>query len=88
MLVNYWWRPVPAYMDTPINALMLAHADACATCRRSSASTWQDVFRHYVFEADDGHRRAYPAHARGVLAPLDANTAAQVRSVLRKRLER
>jgi hypothetical protein len=24
VLVNYWWRQAPAYMDTPMNALMLA----------------------------------------------------------------
>src|SRR5690606_1306790 len=49
VLVNYWWRQNPAWMDTPMNALMLA----IMTVRElppEQRAIWQDVFRHYVFE--------------------------------------
>ena len=58
MLVNYWWRQSPAYMDTPIGALMLA----LMTVRDlppEQRDAWQNLFRHYVFEADDQHRGAH-----------------------------
>lgn len=51
VLVNFWWRQSPASMDSPMNALMLA----LLTIRDLPAkqrATWQEVFRHYVFEAD------------------------------------
>ena len=51
-------------------------------------ATWQEVFRHYVFEFDAetvaGH---IPAHARHVLGELDADKAANLRAHLLKRLQ-
>ncbi|HEY9540227.1 MAG TPA: cupin-like domain-containing protein, partial [Luteimonas sp.] len=52
VLVNYWWRQSPAWMDTPMNALM----HAIMTVRDlppAQRETWREVFRHYVFEADE-----------------------------------
>ncbi len=87
VLVNYWWRPVPAWMDAPMNALMLAML-ALRELPPQQREQWRTLFDHYVFHADPDTAAHVPAHARGVLGALDANTAAQVRSVLRRRLER
>lgn len=87
VLVNYWWRPVPAWMDAPMNALMLAML-ALRELPPQHREQWRAVFDHYVFHADPDTAAHVPAHARGVLGALDANTAAQVRSVLRRRLDR
>ncbi|MGV6493927.1 cupin-like domain-containing protein [Stenotrophomonas rhizophila] len=87
VLVNSWWRPVPAWMDAPMNALMLAML-ALRELPPAQRAHWRALFDHYVFEADAGTHAHVPAHARGVLAPLDAATAGNVRSVLRRRLER
>ena len=87
VLVNYWWRPVPAWMDAPMNALMLAML-ALRELPPPQREHWRTLFDHYVFDADPDTAAHVPAHARGVLGALDANTAAQVRSVLRRRLER
>jgi hypothetical protein len=87
ILVNYWWRQVPSWMDTPMNALMLA----IMTVRDlppGQRETWQEVFRHYVFEPGpevDGH---IPEHARRVLAPLDEDRARALRARLLQRLNR
>ena len=87
VLVNYWWRPVPAWMDAPMNALMLAML-ALRELPPQQREQWRTLFDHYVFHADPDTAAHVPVHARGVLGALDANTAAQVRSVLRRRLER
>jgi hypothetical protein len=63
VLVNYWWRQSPDYMDTPTNALMLA----LLTMRELPAEqrrAWQEIFRHYIFEADDQTAAHMPPAAR------------------------
>lgn len=86
-LVNYWWRQSPAYMDAPINALMLA----LMTVRDlppAQRSAWQALFRHYVFEADEDTAAHIPEPARRVLAPLDETRARELRARLLKRINR
>jgi len=60
VLVNYWWRQTPAWMDTPMNTLMLA----LMTIRDlppKQREIWDDVCRHYVFAANDEKARALRA---------------------------
>lgn len=88
VLVNYWWRRVPAWMDAPVNALM-----AAILCIRQlpahERAIWQEVFRHHVFEFDEaGVAGHIPAPARGALAPLDEARAANLRRHLVQRLQR
>ncbi|MCT4541777.1 cupin-like domain-containing protein [Pseudomonas aeruginosa] len=87
VLVNFWWRSVPGWMDTPMNALMLAIL-ALRDLPPAQRAHWQSMFDHYVFEADEQTAAHIPAAARGVLGPLDAAAASNVRSVLRRRLDR
>ena len=87
VLVNYWWRRTPAWMDTPMNALMLA----IMTVRDLPAeqrATWEDVFRHYVFAPDETMADHIPAGARRVLAALDETKARAMRALLLQRLNR
>ena len=87
VLVNYWWLQSPDWMDTPMNALMLT----MMTVRDLPAhqrEIWQDVFRHYVFEADDATSAHIPEHARKVLSPLDETRARELRARLLQRLNR
>jgi len=87
VLVNYWWRRSPAYMDSPMNALMLA----IMTVRElpeHERRAWQQMFAHYIFEADEQTAQHVPAHARGVLSPMDANATRSLRARLLKRLNR
>ena len=87
VLVNYWWRRSPAWMDTPMNALMLA----IMTIRDLPAherAIWDDVFRHYVFSADETTRAHIPERARGVLGPIDDDQARALRARLLQRLNR
>jgi len=87
VLVNYWWRQSPAFMDTPMNALMLA----ILTVRDlppEQLKAWQNLFRHYVFEADEHTTAHIPPQARRVLGPMDAEAARELRARLLQRLNR
>jgi hypothetical protein len=87
VLVNYWWRAAPGWMDTPMNVLMYA----LMTMRDlppHERGIWQDVFRHYVFEADPDTVAHIPESARRVLSPLDEGRARDLRARLLKRINR
>ena len=87
VLVNYWWRPVQAWADAPMNALMLSLL-ALRGLPPAQRRHWRALFDHYVFATGGDATAHIPEHARGVLGPLDEAMAGNVRSVLRKRLER
>jgi hypothetical protein len=87
VLVNYWWRQSPGWMDTPTNALMLA----ILTMRELPAAqrrAWQEIFRHYIFEPDEDSLAHIPANARYALSPLDDDKARILRGQLLKRINR
>ena len=88
VLVNYWWRQSPAWMDTPMNALMLA-----IMCVRDlplgERAIWKDVFNHYVFDYDEAAVAGHiPEPARRVLSPIDEARARHLRALLLQRLNR
>ena len=87
VLVNYWWRQSPEYMDTPTNVLMhaiLSVRELPPEQRRA----WQELFRQYVFEASDETTAHIPANARRVLGPLDSDAARALRAQLLKKMNR
>jgi len=87
VLVNYWWRQSPPFMDTPITALMLAVLTVrdLPTAQRAA---WENLFRHYVFEADANTAAHIPEKSRRALAPLTEETVREVRALLMSRLKR
>jgi hypothetical protein len=87
VLINYWWRQSPAHMGTPLNVLnhaLLSLRDLPPAQRRA----WQQIFRHYVFEADEETAAHIPVDRRGILAPIDELTARQIRADLLNKLNR
>jgi hypothetical protein len=87
VLVNYWWRQSPAYMDSPMNALMLAIMSV-RDLPAEQREAWGNLFRHYVFEADENTAAHIPPNARRVLAPLDDAAARELRARLLQKLNR
>jgi len=87
VLVNYWWRQSPDYMDSPMNALMLALLSV-RDLPPEQRETWREMFRHYVFDADADTIAHIPEAARGALAPIDDATARELRARLLQRLNR
>ena len=87
VLINYWWRQSPGYMDTPSSALMLA----LMTLRDlppAQRAAWKEIFRHYVFDSDGSEAEHIAPAARGALAPFDLNKARVLRADLLKKLNR
>ncbi len=87
VLVNYWWRQSPEYMDSPMSALLLAMMtlrDLPAEQRKA----WQGLFDHYVFAADEHTAEHIPAAARGALLTLDSDASRVLRARLLKSLNR
>lgn len=87
VLVNYWWRQSPRWMDTPMNALMLAIMSV-RDLPPGQREIWREVFRHYVFEADADTAAHVPEAARGMLAPIDEIRARELRARLLHALNR
>jgi cupin-like protein len=87
VLVNYWWRQSPLFMDSPMNALMLAIMSIRDLPPEQRAS-WENLFRHYVFEADENTSAHIPKDARRVLAPITVDAARELRARLLQKLNR
>jgi len=87
VLINYWWRQSPDWMDSPIGALMAA----LLTMRDlppAQREIWRGVFDHYVFRADETTAAHIPPHARSALAPLTESGARHLRQALLQRFKR
>ena len=87
VLVNYWWRQSPPWMDSPIGALMAA----LLTMRDlppAQREAWRGAFDHYVFRPDDATAGHIPPHARSALAPLTEAGARHLRQALLNRFKR
>ena len=87
VLVNYWWRQSPAYMDSPIGALMYT----LMTVRDlppEQRTAWQGLFEHYVFDADDDTVAHIPEAARRSVGTLDEAAVREIRARLLQRLNR
>jgi hypothetical protein len=87
VLVNYWWRRSPNYMGTPVNALN----HALLTMRdlpKEQRKVWHNIFKYYVFEADDSTFEHIPEHVRGTLGPIDEQIARKLRADLLNKLNR
>jgi hypothetical protein len=84
-LVNYWWRTTPSYMGPPLSVLqhaILGLRDLPETQRRQ----WRELFDFYVFSPDPENFEHIPEAARGVLNPIDEQTARSIRKMLRDKL--
>jgi hypothetical protein len=87
VLVNYWWRETPKWLGQPQDALlhaMLSVRDLPEDEKRH----WHDLFEHYVFRNDEAVSAHIPEAARGVLAPLTAESAGRLRAFLLRQLSR
>lgn len=87
LLVNYWWRDVPHFLGQPEDALLHAIL-AIRDLPDDAKARWQAQFAHYVFGGADQPAAHLPDHAKGVLAPLTAETAGQLRAKLLRGLAR
>jgi hypothetical protein len=85
--VNYWGRRSPRFMDSPMNALVLA-LHTVRDLPPEQRAAWENLFRYYVFEASAETTAHIPPDARRVLAPLDEAAARELRARLLQKLNR
>ena len=88
VLVNYWWRDVPDYFDSPSNALLhclLTIKGLPASQRRG----WKAVFDYLIFQSDGPALEHLPpaVHAGSSVNSPQAK-ADRIRSLLLKNLSR
>jgi hypothetical protein len=87
VLINYWWRQSPPYLDSPIGALMAALL-TLRSLPPHQREIWRDVFDHYVFRPTEATAAHIPPHARSALEPLTENGARHLRQALLNRFKR
>jgi Cupin-like domain len=87
LLVNYWWCTSPPAMGAPTTALMHAILSVRDLPARQKAA-WRALFDHVVIDAGESVYAHIPQAGRGCLAPLDDNSARQLRAELLNRLNR
>jgi hypothetical protein len=87
VMVNYWWNPVPAHIDTPQTTLL--HALLSLRDRPADEkAAWRALFEYYVFGDKEQAGAHLPESARGPLGPMDEMTARRLRAQLLNRMNR
>ena len=87
ILLNYWWRDTPRFLGQPQDALN----HAMLTIRDlpdADKAIWRELFEHYVFGNGPQLTDHIPAGARGVLDPINAESAGRLRAFLLRTLSR
>ncbi len=87
VLVNYWWRDTPQFLGDPELALLHAIL-AVRDLPESARDRWRALFDHYVFSSGSEAAAHLPEGNRGILDPLNAETAATLRAFLLRSLSR
>ena len=87
VLVNYWWRDTPRFLGQPQDALNHAIL-AVRDLPDDEKQLWRQLFDHYVFGDPSAAAEHIPEGARGILDPLDAETAGRIRANLLRSLSR
>lgn len=87
VLLNYWWRDTPRFLGQPQDALNHAIL-SIRDLPPEDKAIWRALFDHYVFDNGPLVTDHIPAAARGVLDPLDADSAGRLRSFLLRTLSR
>lgn len=81
VLVNYWWNSARTLGGSPFDCLL----HAILTLRElppAQRETWRTIFDHYVFQRHgDPMAHLAPEH-RGMLGPMTAERAREIRSIL------
>lgn len=87
VLLNYWWRETPRFLGQPQDALNHAILSIRDLPEREKA-IWRALFDHYVFANGPEVTDHIPEGSRGVLDPLNAETAGRLRAFLLRTLSR
>lgn len=85
VLVNYWWRQVDIQIGAPMDALNHALL-SIRDLPEAQRDAWRNIFEHYIFAPKE--QRHIPKDKRGVLNPIDEQSARKLRASLVNKLNR
>ncbi|HEY0800640.1 MAG TPA: cupin-like domain-containing protein [Steroidobacteraceae bacterium] len=87
VLVNYWWRDVPDYFDSP--SVSLLH---CLLTIKSlpieQRRRWRALFDYLIFQSEEPALEHLPPTVRGLFGELTPAKAERIRAILLKNLSR
>ena len=87
VLVNYWWRDVPEYFDSPSSSLL-----HCLLTIKSlppeQRQGWKAVFDYLIFQSGGTALEHLSPQTRGLFGDLTEANADRIRSILMKGLAR
>ena len=87
ILMNFWWNTTPAFMDTPMNSLLLSLL-SLRDRPQAEKDSWRAMFEYYVFGPAEKAGAHLPDHIKGALGPLDEMKARRLRAMLLAKLNR
>lgn len=87
ILVNYWWRNAPSYMDAPLDTLFHAILTMRDLPEREK-NAWKVIFNHFIFGEREAIANHLPIEGRGILNELDEGSARKLRMLLLNKLNR
>lgn len=87
VLVNYWWRETPPFLGDAEQAMLHAIL-AIRDLPEAARVRWKALFDHYVFSGGADARPHLPEGKRGILDPLDGESASRLRAFLLRMLSR
>lgn len=87
VLVNYWWRDVPEFFDSPSSSLL-----HCLLTIKSLPpelrGRWKAVFDYLIFQTDAPALEHLPPEVRGLFGELTSANAERIRAMLIRSLSR
>jgi len=87
VLVNYWWRDVPEFFDSPSTSLL-----HCLLTIKSlpagQRARWKAVFDYLIFQTEAPALEHLPQEVRGLFGELTGPKAERIRAILIKSLSR
>jgi hypothetical protein len=87
VLVNYWWRDVPDYFDSP--SLSLLHCLLTVkSLPQQQRRDWKAVFDYLIFQSDGPALEHLPPQVQGLFGELTPPKVDRIRAMLLKSLAR
>src|SRR3569833_609406 len=87
VLVNYWWRDVPAFFDSPSSSLLHCLLTIKSLPPEQRAG-WKSVFDYLIFQTEAPALEHLPPRVRGLFGELTEPNAERIRALLIKSLSR
>jgi hypothetical protein len=87
VLVNYWWREVPEFFDSP-SASLLHCLLTIKSLPPEQRARWKAVFDYLIFQTQAPALEHLPPEVRGLFGDLTQDRADRIRAMLMKSLSR